>query len=792
MIVSRRSMAAVALALTLGGLSVFRPGAVLAQDYPTRTVKIIVPFGAGGPADVFSRVLAQHLSDALKEPFIVEDRPGAGSIIGTDAVAKSPPDGYTLLAMSNTHTTNESLIANKPFQLMRDFVPVAGINYSDLVMVIHPSVPAKDLKEFIAYAKSKPGELNYASSGTGTPYHMAAELFKAMSGTDLVHVPHKASGEMRNSVIGGHVQMAFDAITTMAPNVKAGQVRALGTSAAKRSSVLPDVPTIAEAGVPGYESTIWLGIMAPAGTPKAIVDKLNAEINKVITRPDVKAAWNRQGAVPLVMTPGEFETYLRADIEKWAQVVKTAGLRPDADVTLAFKTASFGAALLMPPINWLDQINAQKDFKLTVEGPEDLSNWFAQTIMMSQSVGLRIGTRLADGTMRYCNMTNGGPVFVYVKDGKIVRMTPINFGADDPQPWTIEARGLKFTPPRKTTLAPHGQNAKSIVYSPDRLLYPMKRVDFDPSGERNPQNRGKSGYVRISWEEALDLVAGEIKRLKRTYGPGVMAVSHGSHHTWGNIGYYLSALFRFRNAVGYTQIHHNPDSWEGWYWGAVHHWGYTLRVGQSETYGTVEDCLQNCDMIVFWAADPESTSGSYGAQEGTVRRQWLKNPKLGIKVVHVDPYYNASAQFLPGKWFAPRPTTSVAMAMAIAYVWIKEDLYDKAYVETHTVGFDKWKAYLLGEEDGIAKTPEWQEKETGVPAKDVRALAREWGKKRVYLAPGGWGNGHGGACRNQTGIQWARVMVCLTAMQGLGKPGVNMGNLQWGCPLDFQFHFRGS
>ena len=186
--------------------------------------------------------------------------------------------------------------------------------------------------------------------------------------------------------------------------------------------------------------------------------------------------------------------------------------------------------------------------------------------------------------------------------------------------------------------------------------------------------------MRISWDEALDLVAGEIKRLKRTYGPGVMTVSHGSHHTWGNIGYYLSALFRFRNAVGYTQIHHNPDSWEGWYWGAVHHWGYTLRVGQSETYGTVEDCLKHCDMIVFWSADPESTAGSYGAQEGTVRRQWLKNPKLGIKVVHVDPYYNASAQFLPGKWFAPRPTTSVAMAMAIAYVWIKEGLYDKEYV----------------------------------------------------------------------------------------------------------------
>ena len=467
------------------------------------------------------------------------------------------------------------------------------------------------------------------------------------------------------------------------------------------------------------------------------------------------------------------------------------GRKKKADVTLAFKNATLGADLLMPPINWLDQINAQKDFKLTVDGPEDLTNWFAQTIMASQSAGLDIGEKMPDGSMRYCNMTNGGPVFVYVKDGKIVRMTPIDLAKDDGASWTIRARGMDFTPPRKTTLAPHGQNAKSIVYSPDRLLYPMKRVDFDPNGERNPQNRGKSGYVRISWQEALDLVGDEIKRLKRQYGPGVMAVSHGSHHTWGNIGYYLSALFRFRNAVGYTQIHHNPDSWEGWYWGAVHHWGYTLRVGQSETYGTVEDCLQNCDMIVFWAADPETTSGSYGAQEGTIRRQWLKNPKLGIKVVHVDPYYNASAQFLPGKWFAPKPTTSVAMAMAIAYVWIKEGLYDKDYVASHTVGFDKWAAYLTGEEDGIAKTPEWQEEETGVPAKDVRALAREWGGKRVYLAPGGWGNGHGGACRNQTGIQWARVMVCLSAMQGLGKPGCNMGNLQWGTPVDFQFYFPG-
>jgi len=300
---------------------------VFAQDYPARPVRLVVPFGAGGPADVYARVLAQHLTEQLKQTFVVENRPGAGSIIGTDAVAKSAPDGYTLLVMSNTHTTNESLVANKPFQLMRDFVAVAPINYSDLIMVVHPSVPAKDLKEFIALAKSKAGGLNYASSGAGTPYHMAGELFKSMSGTDIVHVPHKASGEARSAVLGGHVQMMFDAITTMTSNVTAGQVRALATTGAKRSALTPDVPTAAEAGVPGYEATIWLGVMAPAGTPKPVVDRLNAEIAKVIARPDVKEAWAKQGAVPMTMTPAEFDAYLKGDIEKWAKVVAAAGIK---------------------------------------------------------------------------------------------------------------------------------------------------------------------------------------------------------------------------------------------------------------------------------------------------------------------------------------------------------------------------------------------------------------------------------------------------------------------------------
>jgi tripartite-type tricarboxylate transporter receptor subunit TctC len=298
-----------------------------AQTYPARPVKIIVPFAAGGPADLFARQLGQYLSDELKQSFVVEDRPGAGSILGTEAVARAAADGYTLLLMSNTHTTNESLIPNKPFALMRDFTAVAPINYSDLLMVVHPSVPAKDLKEFIALAKAKPGELNYASSGPGTPYHMAGELFKAMTGTNIVHVPFKGSGDARTAVIGRHVEMMFDAITTMAQNARAGQVRALGTTGAKRSTVLPDVPTIAEAGVPGYEATIWVGLMAPAATPRPIVEKLNAEVRKIISRADLQKTWAEQGAVPMLMSPAEFDSFLRADIAKWAHVVEVSGAK---------------------------------------------------------------------------------------------------------------------------------------------------------------------------------------------------------------------------------------------------------------------------------------------------------------------------------------------------------------------------------------------------------------------------------------------------------------------------------
>jgi tripartite-type tricarboxylate transporter receptor subunit TctC len=299
------------------------------QAYPSRPVKIVVPYGVGGPADIYARFIGARLQDTMGQAFVVEDRPGAGSIVGTDYVAKSTADGYTLLMMSNTHTVNETLIPKKPFELMRDFAPITGVNYSDLLMVIHPSVPANNLKEFIALAKSKPGSMNYASSGNGTPYHMAGELFKAMAGVDLVHIPHKGSDGARNSILGGQVQMMFDAVPTMAANARAGKVKALATSGKSRSPVTPDLPTVAEAGVPGYESGIWLGLMAPKATPRPILERLNAEVNKVINAPEVKEAWAKQGAFPMGMSIDQFDKFLREEIVKWAQAVKASGARAD-------------------------------------------------------------------------------------------------------------------------------------------------------------------------------------------------------------------------------------------------------------------------------------------------------------------------------------------------------------------------------------------------------------------------------------------------------------------------------
>jgi len=300
-----------------------------AQTYPARPVKMVVPFSAGGPADNYARFLAQRLQDILGQNFVVDNRPGAGSVIGTDLVAKAAPDGYTLLVMSNTQTVNESLIPNKPYALMRDFVGVAPINYSDLVLVANPGAGLNSIADLIRRAKADPDKLNYASSGPGTPYHMAGELFKSMAKVSIAHVPYKGSAGARTDVLSGQVEMMFDAVTTMTEQVKAGKVRALATTGKQRSDVMPDVPTVSEAGVPGYEATIWLGVMAPKNTSKAIVDKLNEAISQIVAQAEVKQTWSKQGAVPMLMNPVQFDKYLNEDIAKWAYVIKSANIKLD-------------------------------------------------------------------------------------------------------------------------------------------------------------------------------------------------------------------------------------------------------------------------------------------------------------------------------------------------------------------------------------------------------------------------------------------------------------------------------
>jgi len=301
----------------------------LAQNYPSHPVKVVVPYAVGGSADVYGRVLAAKLSEAMGQPFVIENRPGGGAVIGTDAVAKSAPDGYTVLVMSNTHTVNETLIPKKPYDLMRDLAPVTGINSQDLLLVGSPNLKANNLKELLALAKKEPGKLNYASSGPGTPYHMAGELFKHMAGVDIVHVPHKGSDQARTAVLGSQVDLMFDAISTIVGQVNAGKLKALGTTGNHRSPVTPNIPTIAEAGVPGYEATIWLGLMAPAATPKPVLEQLSAAVNQIINAPDVKNNWAKQGAVPMGMTPDEFGKFLREDIAKWSKLVKDTGMKVD-------------------------------------------------------------------------------------------------------------------------------------------------------------------------------------------------------------------------------------------------------------------------------------------------------------------------------------------------------------------------------------------------------------------------------------------------------------------------------
>jgi tripartite-type tricarboxylate transporter receptor subunit TctC len=309
----------------LGAGALVAAGPARAQTWPSRVIKIIVPFGLGGSADVYAR----YIADRLREPLggatvVVENRPGAGAVIGTDAVAKAEPDGYTFLIMSNTHTANETLLPNRPYELLRDLAPVAGINIAYNVLVVPPSLPAKTLPELIAYAKSQPGKLNYASSGPGTPYHIIGEIFKAMAGIEVQHVPFRGSDQARNAVLAGQVQWMFDAIPTMLEQIRGGTVRALATTGPKRSPLLPDVPTVAET-LPGFDGPIWIGMMAPKNTPKDIIERMNKAVTGVITSKDAREWQEELGSAPMPMTPAEFEAYVRKDIEtqrKWITEAK--------------------------------------------------------------------------------------------------------------------------------------------------------------------------------------------------------------------------------------------------------------------------------------------------------------------------------------------------------------------------------------------------------------------------------------------------------------------------------------
>ncbi|HMG78948.1 MAG TPA: tripartite tricarboxylate transporter substrate binding protein [Xanthobacteraceae bacterium] len=315
--VSRRDAMFLALAGVAAG-----PTASRADDYPSRPVKIVAPFGAGGPTDVYTRSIANELQKSLGQTFFIEDRPGAGTTIGTDLVAHAAPDGYTLLMVSGTQTVNETLYTQKPYQLMRDLTPVAPLMDTDLVLVVHPSVPAKNLQELLALARAKPGTLNYGSSGPGSNYHMAAELLKSLTGIDIVHVPYKGSTGMRSDILSGQIQMLFDSIPTMAPTVQSGMVRALATSGRTRSPILPDVPTFTEAGVPGFQATLWVGFMAPKATPQPVVDQLSRTITDILKRPEIKDAWEKQGASPMVMTQAVFTAFMESEIAKWAKVIQ--------------------------------------------------------------------------------------------------------------------------------------------------------------------------------------------------------------------------------------------------------------------------------------------------------------------------------------------------------------------------------------------------------------------------------------------------------------------------------------
>jgi tripartite-type tricarboxylate transporter receptor subunit TctC len=308
--------------------AVWLPAPVLAQTYPDRPIRWISPWPPGGSNDIFSRALAQKFTESMGQPVIVDNRPGAAGTVGSGFAAKQPGDGYTIvLGSSPTHAIAPSLYAQLPYDPLKDFAPVTLVAVVPNVLVVHPSLPVKDVKELIAYAKANPGKLNFASAGNGSTQHLSGELFKTLTGVDIVHVPYKGTAPALNDLLAGQVQLAFDNMTTLLPHIESGKLRALGVTPSKRSPALPDVPTIAEAGVPGYEASVWFGTFVGAGTPPAVIAKLHDETVKALASPDLKKSMAGFGAEVYALGPAEFQAFLRQDVAKWARVVKAADVK---------------------------------------------------------------------------------------------------------------------------------------------------------------------------------------------------------------------------------------------------------------------------------------------------------------------------------------------------------------------------------------------------------------------------------------------------------------------------------
>jgi tripartite-type tricarboxylate transporter receptor subunit TctC len=299
-----------------------------AQAYPTRPVRLIVPIAPGGATDILARLMGHWLSERLGQQFVIDNRPGGGSNIGTEAVVRAPPDGYTLLLVSTTNTINATLYDRLNFDFLRDIAPVAGVLRGPYVMVVNPSVPAKSVPEFIAYAKANPRKLNMASAGTGTGSHIAGELFKMMAGVDMIHVPYRGGGPAFNDLLGGQVQVMFPTTVGSIEYIRAGRLRALAVTAATRSDALPDIPTLAEF-VPDYEASVWFGVGVPRNTPTDVVDRLSREINAGLADPKIKARLADLGGTPFQSSPSEFGKFIADDTEKWGKVIRAANIKPD-------------------------------------------------------------------------------------------------------------------------------------------------------------------------------------------------------------------------------------------------------------------------------------------------------------------------------------------------------------------------------------------------------------------------------------------------------------------------------